>query len=448
VSSHSPGVPASDVVLPAQALALTLVRVPRMHRVVSRLLTMVGLMLAVGLAVVPWQQSAEGTGRVIAFAPTERIQNVEAPIEGRIVRWLVREGSEVKAGDLVVEISDNDPQILLRLREERDAVIARLEAARARAASLESRAEQLSSSRQSATTAAAQRVKMARDRIEAAQKAEEAAEAALATARANAKRQHDLADQGLTSTRAVELADLELVRTRTEADRAHAAASAARSEESALAADQLKVGTDGNAAIDDARASRAAALAEVASATAELARIDVRLARQTTQSVTAPRDGTILRVLQGGQGGEMVKAGDALAVLIPATPERAVELWVDGNDVPLLDLERHVRVQFEGWPAVQFVGWPSVAVGTFGGRVALIDAHDNGQGKFRVLVVPDGTEPWPSANYLRQGVRANGWVLLQQVKLGYELWRRFNGFPPVIAASEPGASGKTKEGGK
>jgi hypothetical protein len=74
----------------------------------------------------------------------------------------------------------------------------------------------------------------------------------------------------------------------------------------------------------------------------------------------------------------MVKAGDALAVLIPLTAERAVELWVDGNDVPLLEADRHVRIQFEGWPAVQWVGWPSVAVGTFGGRIALINAHDNG----------------------------------------------------------------------
>jgi hypothetical protein len=106
----------------------------------------------------------------------------------------------------------------------------------------------------------------------------------------------------------------------------------------------------------------------------------------------------------------------------------------------------HVRLQFEGWPAVQFTGWPSVAVGTFGGVVTLIDATDDGQGKFRIVVTPDPRdEPWPSGRYLRQGVRANGWVLLGQVTLGYELWRRFNGFPPVVALSEPGGDGK---GGK
>ena len=34
--------------------------------------------------------------------------------------------------------------------------------------------------------------------------------------------------------------------------------------------------------------------------------------------------------------------------------------------------------------------------------------------------------------FLRQGVRVNGWVLLSQVTLGYELWRIFNGFPMLI----------------
>jgi adhesin transport system membrane fusion protein len=136
-----------------------------------------------------------------------------------------------------------------------------------------------------------------------------------------------------------------------------------------------------------------------------------------------------------------VKPGDPLVVLVPDTDARAAELWVDGNDAPLLAEGRPVRLQFEGWPAVQFTGWPSVAVGTFGGRVALIDSTDNGQGKFRVLVVPDGEQPWPSGRYLRQGVRANGWVLLNRVRLGYELWRLFNGFPPTVAPAEPRAGG-------
>ena len=142
----------------------------------------------------------------------------------------------------------------------------------------------------------------------------------------------------------------------------------------------------------------------------------------------------------------MVKAGDALAVLVPDTESRAVELWIDGNDIPLIAEGGKVRLQFEGWPAVQFTGWPSVAVGTFGGRVALVDATDDGTGKFRVLVVPEAGEPWPSGRFLRQGTQANGWVLLQRVSLGYELWRRFNGFPPSMSA--PPETAEAKKDGK
>ena len=126
-------------------------------------------------------------------------------------------------------------------------------------------------------------------------------------------------------------------------------------------------------------------------------------------------------------------------VIVPQTTRTVVELFLNGNDVPMVSAGRPVRLQFEGWPALQFSGWPSVAVGTFGGRVLLVDATDDGMGKFRVLVEPDpGDEPWPSAQYLRQGVRANGWVLLDIVSLGYELWRQFNGFPPVVALEDPG----------
>lgn len=150
-----------------------------------------------------------------------------------------------------------------------------------------------------------------------------------------------------------------------------------------------------------------------------------------SRTILAPRDGIILR-LHAYDNAQMLKEGDPLFTIVPETTDRAVELWIDGNDVPLLTLNREVRLQFEGWPAVQFAaGWPHAAMGTFPGKVAAIDATDNGKGQFRVLIRPENPEDWPEERFLRQGVRANGWVLLNQVALGYELWRQLNGFPPV-----------------
>lgn len=435
-STHSL-VSAMDLVVPYHA-----------NRVIARLLVAALAVTILVLALTPWQQSAQGAGRVVAYAPEERRQNLEAPIEGRVLRWFVREGSVVKKGDPIVDLTDNDPDILSRLRAERDAVVARMDAAKARARSMESRIDALEDSRRSAGNAAESRVRMATQRVSAAEQALALANATLATARINIERQRALADQGLTSKRQLELTELEETRARTEVERAKVALAAAQSEEVALGSDRQKVGNDASASINDARASLSSAEAEVANAAAELARIEVRLARQSAQSVTAPRDGTIFRIIANGHAGEIVKAGDILAVLVPDTRDRAVELWISGNDMPLVHEGAKARIQFEGWPALQFSGWPSVAVGTFAGKISFVDATDNGAGQFRVLVVPDDGTTWPAAVYLRQGVRTQGWVQLGRVRLGYELWRQFNGFPPSLPKEPEAGKAEGKGGSK
>ncbi|NCZ88998.1 MAG: HlyD family efflux transporter periplasmic adaptor subunit, partial [Actinobacteria bacterium] len=137
--------------------------------------------------------------------------------------------------------------------------------------------------------------------------------------------------------------------------------------------------------------------------------------------ITAPCDGTIFRISANvAQGGQYVKEDEPLAVIVPDTAERVVELMVDGVDSPLLTAFKaqsgafpHVRLMFEGWPAIQVAGWPSVATGTFGGRVRQVDPTDDGNGRFRVLIEEDALEPadrWPEDSQLRQGNQAVGYI--------------------------------------
>ncbi|MFT3769310.1 MAG: HlyD family efflux transporter periplasmic adaptor subunit [Minicystis sp.] len=415
--------------------ALRLVAEGRAARVLALVSAALFAAVALALALVPWQQNAPGKGRVIAYSPVERPQAIEAPVEGRIVRWFVEEGARVNEGDPVVDISDNDSEIMSRLDRERAALEERVEAARARLGAVDDRIGALRSSQQAAIDAASGRVRMGQDRARAAAQAVDAAEAAQRAAELNHERQLPLFEKGLASKRTLELAELDVARARTELERARAALSAARAEVSALLADQSKVTQDTAAAVNDATAARATAQAEIAAAQAEIARLEVRVARQRTQAVKAPRAGTVLRLV-ARQGGEMVKAGDTLALFVPDTSARAVELWVEGNDINLVRKDQRVRLQFEGWPAVQFAGWPSAAVGTWGARVAFADAADDGHGRFRVVVVPEDPAAWPSPEHLRQGTRVNGWILLGRVRLGYELWRQFNGFPPDWTAPD------------
>ncbi|WNG18972.1 HlyD family secretion protein [Cystobacter fuscus] len=419
----------------------------RVARTVARVLMLTLLLGVFALLVAPWQQNITGHGRVIAYAPLERQQTLQAPVAGRITRWAVQEGSRVKEGELIVELSDNDPELMTRLQEQRGAIEARISAAQSQMLAYESRVDALRSSRLAGIDAAGSRVLMVRERIRSAEQSLAAAEVTRETARLNLERQRTLHKDGLTATRALELAQLEYTKAGTDTESARASLNAARNELAALGSERQRIQTDADALVNDGLAKYEYAKAELAKERIELAKLDSVLARQSTQQIRAPRAGTLLRIMPR-QGAEVVKVGDPLAVLVPDTDSIAVELHVPGRDAPLISPGRHVRLQFEGWPAVQFAGWPSVAVGTFGGTVAFVDAADDGRGGFRIVVVPDEGEAWPSGRFLRQGVRANGWILLDEVRLGYEMWRQFNGFPPSVSTSEPGASGKDTSGGK
>jgi biotin carboxyl carrier protein len=241
-----------------------------------------------------------------------------------------------------------------------------------------------------------------------------------------------LQEKGLASRRTLELAQLDMAQRSADSDRAQATLAAAKNEVDALNADLQKLVADTTAGVEKTRAELNKAIEDQNYVRADLLKLETRLARQQTQTISAPRDGTVLRLL-ANPNAELVKPGQALAILVPDAEQRAVELWVDGNDLPLIVTGSHVRLQFEGYPSVQFGGWPEFSVGSFGGRVVLIDATDDGKGHFRILVSPDPDDiDWPDTRFLRQGVRVNGWILLGRVTLGYEMWRIFNGFPPLV----------------
>lgn len=410
--------------LPCLALAGS----SRFSRLLARLLAVGFVLFAFGVFLLPWQQNVPGTGRVIAFDPLERRVSVEAPVAGRVRKLHVVEGQRVKKGDILVEIQDNDPNLIANLRLQRDAALARRAAAKQRVEDLTQQAAEMELAKTQALDAARQRI--AAEKITAE------------TAELNHQRTRVLADKGLVSTRDLELATL--ARDSSAANLAAAEATLTRTER------------EMEASISNIRANRGTAQGDVAAAEREMAAIESQISQNLQQVIESPRDGIVLSV--SANDGTYLRPGSPICVVIPETESRFVELLLNGNDMPLVHARQvhedgtitegsPVRLQFEGWPAVQFVGWPSVAVGTFGGEVIFVDATDNGLGRFRVVVAPkpdvivrggvERIENWPGNRWLRQGVRAKGWVLLQQVPLWKEIWRQLNGFPPVVAETEP-----------
>lgn len=425
--------------------AIQLVRTGRLVRFFARL-TFVALVLAIlAMFFVPWRQTARGGGVVVALDPQERPQSVNSPSKGVVsyVKPGLREGSYVEKDELVLRLTPFAVEGVSQI----DTQIVAIEAKRTSAESSLAVAEQAAvlqeSSGRSLTQSLKQDYEAARQKWEQAKNEVIALQADLEDRRNQLRIAEEVAEKGLVSRQelfskrqAAESQRAKVLKAEGAVDEAYASLLSKEEEiESKMREIDIKNRTANQKVLEEMQKinSIEKELIDLQSKRGEFDRLEVR----------APRSGHIQQWF-GLEGSDTVKEGDQLFVIVPEATELAVEMKVSGNDMPLVQEGDRVRLQFEGWPAVQFVGWPSVAVGTFGGKIDRVFPTDDGKGNFRVVVSPDNhfnqEKGWPDDRYLRQGVRANGWVLLKQVPLGYEIWRQLNGFPPVVSDKEPDES--------
>ncbi|MBU3742233.1 MAG: HlyD family efflux transporter periplasmic adaptor subunit [Candidatus Kapabacteria bacterium] len=383
--------------------SLRLVTTAASFRTVMYMLVGILIVVSAGLIFIPWQQTVVGSGTVTSFAPEARPQTVESIISGRIVQWKVREGAVVRQGDTLCVLSDInvnflDNDLIDRLQQLRDRTL---------------------QAQEGAIGASIQRRKQAEQRLEQSKARYDNVLVALGVARARFNRAESLLKDGLVSTREFETATANFQAAIADSISTSAAILAARQDIDAFRSEEERVISQAQVSIQEA---------------------EVRLSNATgrvgARIVTAPLGGTIVRVHKPGAG-QAVKEGDQLATIVPLVDDQAVEIYVSSMDAALISPGKLVSLQFSGFPAFQFSGWQNVAIGIFHGTVRVVDAVDDGTGRFRVLIVPDTTRRmWPDARFLRQGTDVTGWVLLTEVPLGYELWRQLMGFPPQFPVSE------------
>jgi multidrug resistance efflux pump len=398
--NRSPRVDFNDV-LPQyeQRSVFRLVSTRGIHR---RLVKVVAVMLAVMIAFlifVPWQQTVVGSGKVTSFAPEARPQTVESSISGRIVKWNVREGAFVNKGDTIAILSDINVNFM------DTGLLNRLQTLR----------ERTFDAQEKSINVAVQRRRQAEQRYRSALARFERSIVDIGIARVRFRRADTLFRDGLISQREFETAQGALQGAVADSVSFAAGLTAAEQDINALVAEEERVMNQALVAMQE---------------------VDVRLGNATGRVgagvVVAPISGTVVRIAKAGSG-QTVKEGEELALIVPKTMDQAVEIYVSSMDAALIEPGRYVSLQFSGFPAFQFSGWRHVNVGIFHGRVKVVDAVDDGSGRFRVLVVPTEDpeyKTWPSDRYLRQGTDATGWVLLDEVPVGYELWRQLMGFPP------------------
>jgi membrane fusion protein, adhesin transport system len=464
-----------------QLPAIQLARTPRSAGRIAFMLILFLMALVPTLLLAPWTQTVYGNGSVIAWNPTQRPQFLTANVEGRVKKWHVYETQKITRGQRLVTLEDNDPDLLRRLQLQKGNIDSQIQQASERIVQNTTRIEDLSNSKTQTIAAADANIRAESTSYQSAFERLDQAKAAAKLATQIYQRNLKLYKEKLLDGPAFERSEAEYQQTKNGVNRAQQDVEIAKDRLDATKLSRIALENNADVTIKLARESLTLAKAERERLDRERTILETTISRQENLEILAPVDGKIFRLLANGEaGGQLVRPADRLARLVPDAradvkltektevahmaaggfgvvgyesltdldhPDIVAELAIDGNDLPILKTGDRVLLQFEGWAAVQFASYPEAATGTFEGTVFVIDPTADDKGHFRVLVrpaktMPDGkpAEPWPNQEILRQGVRAQGWVLVNQVSVGYELWRSLNGFP--VAREQT-----TKQGG-
>lgn len=427
--------------------SMDVLRSPRAGRVLAQWIGGIGIFLFL-ILFLPWQQNITTNGEVTALSPQNRPQTIQTAIPGRIDEWHVQEGDYVEQGDTILsitEIKDKyfDPELLVRLNEQVEAKQSSITSKEQKVKALQRQITALRQNLQLKLKQTKNKVLQTEFKL-ISDSADYVAEQKNYEIAANQlERQQTLYDEGLKSLTELQEKEQKQQQTRAKLASAENKFLATQNELINAQIELNAVEADYLEKISKAESDLNNTLADLYESTGSYSKLRNEYAnmriRNDQYSIIAPQDGYVVKALKTGIG-ETIKEGEGVVTVMPVNPDKAVALYVRPMDVPLLSVGRQVRLEFDGWPALQFSGWPSVAVGTFGGVVQVIDYVETSDknGKYRILVVPsdDSDGDWPEQ--LRLGSGVNGFAMLDEVPLWYELWRLYNGFPPSLK-NEPGA---------
>ncbi|WP_299125579.1 biotin/lipoyl-binding protein [uncultured Winogradskyella sp.] len=398
-----------------------------------------GAFAVVGIIILflPWTQNITGRGLVTTLTPEQRPQTIQSPIPGRIENWFVREGDFVSKGDTIMKISEIkseyfDPNLVERTGQQRDAKALSVGSYGEKVKALNRQIGALSQERQLKLQQARNKLMQSKLKVQSDSIDLEAAKTNKQIAQRQFDRTVTLQAEGFKATKDVEDKRLKLQETEAKLISQENKLLASKNEVINAQVEISRVNASYADKISKAQSDKFTAQSSQFDTEAQVSKLDNEYSnyqmRDELRFIKAPYDGYINKAIRGGVG-QTFKEGEALVGIMPAEVDLAVETFVEPIDLPLLHLGEKVRVQFDGWPAIIFSGWPNVSYGTYGAKVVAIENFISDNGKFRVLLAPDEEDhEWPKD--IRAGSGAFTMALLEDVPIGYELWRQLNGFPP------------------
>lgn len=385
----------------------------------------------------PWTQNIRAKGTVTTLYQDQRPQQVNTIIGGRVMKWHVKEGDYVKAGDTLIQLTEVktdylDPNLLQRTKEQLAGKELSVDYYKSKVGVADQQIGAINSGLQLKLSQLLNKLNQLQLKVQADSAETIAANNDFNIGSKQYSRQKAMYDSGLVSLTQLEIRNQQFQNAQAKKIIAENKLANSKQDLTITRIEMNAIKQENVEKITKAQGDQFQSLTQIASGKADIAKLENQYASYSIRNgmyyILASQSGQIVKAQKSGIG-EFVKDGEMIAEIVPDKIQYAVEMYVQPLDLPLIAPGQKVRFLFDGFPAIVFSGWPKASSGTFGGEIVAVESNVSTNGKFRVIVQEDAKDkPWPKE--LKIGAGAQGITLLKNVPVWFELWRNINGFPP------------------
>jgi multidrug efflux pump subunit AcrA (membrane-fusion protein) len=385
----------------------------------------------------PWTQNIKVKGNVSSLYQSQRPQQLNSPIPGRIIKWNVKNGDYVKKGDTLLQLSEIkddylDPLLVQRTQEQVEAKKGVRDYYEAKVGTARNQLEALNASRDLKLNQVKIKIIQLNNKLAGEQAELEAAKNELQLSEDQYARQKKMYDEGLVSLTQFQQRSISYQNSIAKKTANENKVAQTQQEILNTQIEQNSVTQDYNEKLSKIEGERFQSMGQIEGSDGEIAKLQNQvanyIARQGLYFIIASQDGQIVQLNKAGIG-EVLKDGENIGTIVPTNVDYAVEIYIKPVDLPLVKEGQRVMSIFDGFPAIVFSGWPDSSYGTFAGKVVAVESNISANGMFKALIVEDKNEkPWPPK--IKMGTGVQGIAILNNVPIWYELWRNINGFPP------------------
>lgn len=379
----------------------------------------------------PWQQTVQGEGVVIAYDPTQRDYPVLATMDGFINEFYVNENQFVKKGTKLFTMVDLDKEYLNKLRIIEGSSKDQYNNSKIQINNYQDTKKNLDQYLAVGLNVYQQKYEQTKNKIDSLKLKKISLEKKHEIEKSNYERTKLLHTDGIESKRNLEVrensyieANVELKKISIDLDIEQNDLDIIKNEREKF----LKETENKIKLLDNDTLSSKNTLQSLGQS---VQTNSVNVSRYTSGEVIAEKDGYVVKIFQNDKN-KLIKMSERILHFAPKVTTKSLLLKVSDFNMPLIKEGLPVRIMFYGWPALQISGWPEIRFGTFAGIIKRVEQTSHEKGFYYAQIIEDPKEPWPKGDSLRIGTQATVWARLETVPIWYQIWRLMNALPPKM----------------